>query len=263
MKHSFLDKYGQKAADYLGLSTAGAIKVAPYSEDCHQEAFDSYISAEYRKKIAIKDPLKFYIYLCNDYCRSHFIDPDYPALTKLANQHNIDATTEVYLPPEQRVKMVIPTEDPKKKNPRTHRDGSYEGNPYRPVTHPWKKSVDEFPFSPRKPLDDIAEAIKFVGYVAAGIQAVEPSTIPTWDCFAKRAALVIDGLVARNEKYHLDLAAIIEQIDKFIAYTMEMHKDLPHIKKISSVEDATFNAHTAIAGFVPVLLKPFIEKGII
>jgi hypothetical protein len=256
MKHSFLDKHGQKAADYLGLSTAGAVKVAPYSEDCHQEAFESYIAAEHRKKIAIKDPLKFYIYLCNDYCRSHFIDPDYPTLTKLANQHNIDATTEVYLPPEQRVKVVIPAEEHKKTKP-------YEGNPYRPVTHPWKKSAHEFPFSPREPLDDIAEAIKFVGYVAAGIQAVEPSTIPTWSCFAKRAALVIDGLVARNEKYHLDLAAIIDQTDKFIAYTLLEHKDLPHIKKISSVEDATFNAHTAIAGFVPVLLKPFIEKGII
>jgi hypothetical protein len=67
--------------------------------------------------------------------------------------------------------------------------------------------------------------------------------------------------MSHDEHYKLDLAAIISQVDKFIEYTLEVHKDLPFIKQISCAEDAKIKAHEAIAQFVPVLLRPFILKG--
>src|SRR5271157_2518635 len=110
MNYSFLDRHGQYSADYLGLSLAGAVKLAPYSEECHAQVIDCYTAAVDKKKISVRDPLKFYIYLCNDYCANRYIDPDYPAMARLANQHAVDAQTPVYLPPDQRV-TVKPQND--------------------------------------------------------------------------------------------------------------------------------------------------------
>jgi hypothetical protein len=247
MKYSFLDRHGQYSADYLGLSLAGAIKLAPYSEECHEEALDSYISAADKKKISIKDPIKFYIYLCNDYCKNRYIDPDYTALTRLAAQHNIDAQTLVYLPPEQRV-TVQPKSTPEKQPKK------YEGNPYKQPTGTWIKSQQAFPFSPQCKLDDIAEAIKIAAYIAAGIMNESGARfVPPLECFTKRAAYAVQQLVIQHKNYDLDIPTLVQAIDTFIDYKSNLLA-IP-------AEDAKVKAHQAIAQITPVLLKPLREKG--
>ena len=257
MKYPFLEQHGQRSADFLGLTIAGAIKIAPYPEECHFEAFNNYVSAERVKKVTIKDPIKFYIYLCNEHCKSHFIDPDFRLLTHLAGQHNVDAESEVYLPKEQRVKVEIPKEETGYKK---HKQEGPIG-PRKPLPSTLLLSKNLFPFSPqdRSKIDDIAEAIKFVGYMAAGINGSIYSAQDAMQSFMAKANLKINEMIERNEKYTLDLLTLINTVDDFIEWTIMKHNALPHIKKISSPEDAKLKAHQAIAEFAPKLLKPFRE----
>jgi hypothetical protein len=259
MKYPFLKAAAQLSADMLGLSLAGALKIAAYDEETHHAAFESYMNSTVAKQGEIKDPLRFYIYLANDHCRSNYLDPDFKILNQLSTQYKINHEDDLYLPLDQRVKIELPAQDYKTKDKKKKTE---ETSPYRPATHPWKKPNNAFKFGPTEPrkLDDIAEAIKLVGYMASGIQGPVIRNLPTADCFAKRASIVIEELITKNEKYHLDIVGILHQIDKFIDYSLIKHRDLAHIREISSSEDAKLKARQAIAEFVPVLLKPFREK---
>ena len=246
MKYPFLAVHGQQAGDYLGLSLAGAVKIAPYPEECHQEALDSFLAAQ-KKNVAIRDDLRFYIFLCNDYCKNRYIDPNYPELTRLAAQYSIDAGTPVYLPPEDRVKVKFESKTSQKK--------PYEGNPYREPTHPPKKSVHAFPFSPSGKIDDIAEAIKIIGYISINLQGDTTAGVPDVECFTRRATCIIEQLISKNESYTLNIEELMEQTSKFIEYESE--------KLTMPEEDVKLVAQQAMAKFVPVLLKPLHEKGLL
>jgi hypothetical protein len=254
MKYPFLGLYGQRAGDYLGLTLAGAVKIAPYTEECLEKALDAYALAA--QKAAIRDPLRFYIFLCNDFCKKQQLDPDYPAMTRLASANNIDVSDEVYVPQEERVKIEL-------RIPKVSKNKPGEGNPYRPITHPWKKSAHEFPFSAKRIDDPILDAIKIVGYIGAGIQGPMLGVLPSWQCFLKDAQIQITNLIKEQQGYHLDIPQVLEQTDAYITYVFEKWQDLPHIKEIGSLEETLEKAHQAIAVFVPTLMQPFIEAGLI
>ncbi len=241
MKYPFLGKYGQQSGDYLGLTMAGAVKLSPYSEGCHKDSLAGYISAE--KKTAVKEPIRFYTYVCNNYCKKHRIDPNYPALARLSARLGIERDALIYLPVEERVKEKKLSTKP----------------PYREAAHVYKKSKREFQYRPQEKLDDIGEAIKQAAFIASGIQA--PVLLPLSDnCFEKRAAILVGELVLEHKRYALDLATIVQQVDDYIDYACKNFSTMPHIKDISSAENAKLEAHKAIAKFTPIVLKPFSEK---
>lgn len=138
----------------------------------------------------------------------------------------------------------------------------YKGNPYRPQKHKDPPSRSLFMYR-HKEMDPIQEAIKFVGYLGAGIHAESVRPAVDHNCFARRAALTIEDYIIKNRKYDLKLHDIFGDVDEFIEYTLNKYHDLEHIKKISDVNNAKMSAHQAIAVFVPVLLKQFCEKGLI
>ena len=250
MKYDFLQKNAQYAADMLGLSKTGAAKIAMYDEATHGYAAKVYLRAAKVRCNEITDPVRYYASLCNKYCRENKIVVDYGAENRILMQHTIDREAEIYLPPDQRVRVEMPADKPQK----------VEGNPYRPVVNEWKKPANAFQFTAAGPIDDIAEAIKMVAYVASGIQGPLTMSLPTAESFIERAHLKISDMIIDNKIPDFDIGVIIDTVDRFIDYTMAKHKDKPHIQMISSAQDAKMKAHQAIADFVPQLLKPFTEK---
>lgn len=263
MKYPFLEANGQRSADFLGLTIAGAIRIACYDEQTHVHAFDSIAHNMRMKRGEITDTIRYYSYICNDYCRAHFLDPDYSVINKLAMQFKISPEDELYLPKEQRVKVDIPVEEVGYKKCNAKQESN--PGPRKPLPSTLHMSKHLFPFSPkdRSKMDDIAEVIKLVGYIAAGIHGPVFSSQDALQSFMAKAQLKINEMIERREKYILDLVSMIAVVDDFIEWTITKHNALPHIKKISSVEDAKLKAHTAIAEFAPKLLKPFREKGIV
>jgi hypothetical protein len=244
----------------LGLTIAGAIKIAIYDDEIHGKTLEAYLHSTPVKRNEVKDRLKFYIYLANDYCRSNFVEPDYSIINKLAMQFKISPENELYLPENLRVKVEIPHDEPSYKKKQEAAPG-----PRKPLPPTFLLSKKVFEFSPadRSKTDDIAEAIKFVGYMAAGIHGSVFNAQDAMQSFMSKAQLKIDEMLEKGQKYTLDLVTMINTVDEFIEWTITKHNALPHIKKISSAEDAKLKAHQAIAEFAPKLLKPFREKGIV
>jgi hypothetical protein len=232
MISEFLGPIGQKVSNYLGLTAAGAVKLVPYTEECHGDSLKKYVQAE--KKMTVKDPIKFYIYLCSSFCKKNSISPDTSSLYRVASHYAINTAAPLYLPPEER------------------RDSG------RNI--PLKEAHNTFQFNKYGEFDDIAEAIKIHAYNAAGIKGDGSSLLPDQSCFAERAQLRINEYIEKHISYKLDLATIMDQIDKFIEYTLYTYQNTSHIKEISSVEDAILKAQQDVAEYVPVLLRPFIEQ---
>lgn len=257
MKYPFLGPLGQRSADLLGLSMAGALKIAPYDEHTHAISFDSYISSPIVKKHEVKDALRFYIHLCNDHCKNNYLDPDFSVINKVAMQYNIDGSGPIYLPENERVKVAMPVEETFKKKGNQQQNT----NPYnrKPLPSSLLLSKSKFEFSPKdySKLDHIADAIKLVGYVSAGIHGPINLSLNTIESFMADAQLKISDMIFKGEKYTLDLPTIISEMDTFIEWTIEKHSYHPYIQAISSPEDAKQQAHQAIAEFIPKILKPF------
>lgn len=256
MKYPFLEASGQRSADMLGLTTAGAIKIACYDEDTHAHAFTSCMqTAKFRRgEIKDKDTIKYYCAICNEYCRTRFIDIDYAVINRLAMQFKISPEDELHLPENLRIKVEVPQDEHPWKHKQEHASG-----PRKPLPPTLLLSKKVFEYSPpnRDKVDDIAEAIKIVGYIAAGIHGSVFNAQEALQSFMSKAQLKIDGMIANNEKYNFDLLGLLKAVDEFIEWTIAKHNALPHIKKIVSVEDAQLKAHMAIAEFAPKLLKPF------
>jgi hypothetical protein len=233
MISQFLGPIGQKVASYLGLSAAGAVKLVPYTEECHADSLKKYIQSE--KKITIRDPLKFYLYLCSSYCTKNSISPDSAALYKVASHYAIDTAAPLYLPPEER-------------------RFSHRNIPSTKEVH------RTFKFNTYGEFDDIAEAIKIHAYNAAGLIGKESSLLFDQSYFAQRAHSYINECIEKHISYKLNLPLIVDQINTFIEHTLSTYHDVPHIKKISSREDAILKAQQDIAEYVPILLRPFIEQ---
>ena len=113
---------------------------------------------------------------------------------------------------------------------------------------PWPKPK-LFKFSPEEPLDDIAEAIKAVGYVAAGIQGAGFTDMLS--AFQERAKLKIKDLISEGHIYKVDLPALVEQVEKLIDHTIEKHK--PELDS----EVAKANAFSIMSLYTLELLRPF------
>ena len=251
MQYDFLKPKAHRSADMLGLTIAGAIRIAKYSEEAHEFAFSQYSKAAKVRRGEVTDTLRYYISICNVYCREHAVSVDHGIDNRLQMQYGISDSTELYLPADQRVKVEMSTTKSKTK--------LTEGNVYRETTNSWKESKDAYPFKHGE-LDDIAEAIKMVAFLTAGIHGDLLAYLPPAESFIEKAKNKILAMLAKCETYNLQLEVLILQIDEKIEYTIEKHANDPHIQMISSVEDAKMKAHQAIAEFIPKLLAPFSKR---
>lgn len=259
MKYPFLGPLGQRSADLLGLSMRGAASISHFPEEVHNECFEQIADAMSNPHKPIQTPVKLYIFMCNQYCTSHFIERDYDQIRKNTAQYKININDDDYLPENERVHVELPKKEPFKKNQQQQTSVSA---PRKPLASTLEKAKYLFPFSPpdRSKVCDITECIKLDGYIAAGIHGPAFSSVDAMHAFTEKANLRINEMIVNGEKYTLDLISMIDRMNIFIDWTIERHKDLRHIQDITSPDDAKQDALKAISEFTPKLLKPFSQN---
>jgi hypothetical protein len=262
MKYPFLGPNGQKSADLLGLSMRGAVAICQFPEEVHGECFDQMASAMSNTKKPIQTPVKLYIYLCNQYCISHFIERDHSLIAKYTAQYNINLSEDDYLPVNERVKVALPIEDLFSRR----KDGSKgQQQPRKINPTPWP-TPKLYKFSApgvNRNFDDIAEAIQAKAYVAAGLEGLIVINLGgkqfTFETFEQCALLKIAEMLVAKQKYVLDIPKLFARVDEMIEYTITVsHQDRDYIKDLN-VEEAQAKAHQAIAEYAPKLLRYFNE----
>ena len=217
MKYEFLEEGAQEAATFLNLSQYGAISICYFPD----WALKKFKASKPVRTNTVKDPLRFYIYILNQFVADNNIELDITKKYDLMNDLGIHGGLDEYLPEDQR-------EKPKPK-----------------VVKEWPKPKCAFEFSPinRDEMDDVAEAIKLVGYVAAGINGTIVSALPTVETFVTKAYKQLQ----EKPDYTMDLPKIMGEVNTFIDRTVK--KWHPELDEILCKKQAA----AAILEFIPKL----------
>jgi hypothetical protein len=108
MNYKFLGAKAQYAADMLGLSLLGALRIVPYNEACHDYVTQKYANSKAVKQNTIRDPLGFYLFLCNKYCQEKHIAIDFTPYNALIKKYEADLQGDPYVPVALRVNPELP-----------------------------------------------------------------------------------------------------------------------------------------------------------
>jgi hypothetical protein len=221
MLHDFLGEEAQIAATYFNLTEYGATCISPYPDEWHSLLLKQYKTCKAVRTKTVTDPLRLYMYMLKEYAKSQGITVDHTIKYDLMAKLKATGSEEFYLPEDQR-------EKPKPKKVRE-----------------WPKGRTAFKFSPEnRVLDDIAEAIKLVGYLAAGINGDPVHGLPHLENFLG----IAKDKIKENPGYVLDLVKIMDEVNKFIEYSIQKYYPA------ESVELAQKKAAATILSFIPTLI---------
>ena len=102
MIYEFLQRNGQKVADYLGLSQAGAIRIAPFDDIVHEQSLKLYTKWAAKQRGRVEMPNRVYIKIAASVSKERELNPDYSKINALFSQYGLSQTAAEYLAPEDR-----------------------------------------------------------------------------------------------------------------------------------------------------------------
>jgi len=102
MTYEFLQRNGQKAADLLNLSQAGAIRIAPFDDKVHEKAVKLYTQWAAKNGGRVEFPNRVYIKIAASVAKEVNSYPDYSKINALFTHYGLEAHADEYLSPAER-----------------------------------------------------------------------------------------------------------------------------------------------------------------